>query len=166
MTTQTPTDEDKKKKLTETEQLKLNTRIEKAKQQAEEIGKFLIVRNRMVMHFRAKALKVMFAGLLMLAVSIVGDIVGWMWLEVIGWVLWLASLFGFVICDSISTRAQGEFDGAWEMLVLLGHAEDDEPKPPKKRKRVKKKSMFARPKEFWERMTKSKEAYSHRGIMN
>lgn len=147
------------KKLTETEQLELNTKIQKAKEQAEEIKKFLIIRNKMMVDFGLKAMYSMLISLACLAVSIVGSIKGWVWLDIVGHILWVLFFLGHFFMLNLKDRAQGEFDGAWAMLVILGHVVDDEPKGGKRKRKVKKRSMFARPKEFFERMNKSKEAY-------
>lgn len=151
--------EDGEKKLTETEQLKHNTRVAKAKQQAEDVSFFLLTRLRIMEQITKRSMQAIFISLGCLAVSIVGSVKGWGAVDLIGHVLWLVFFIGHLVCENIKSRAQGEFDGAWEMLCILGHAERDD-EPPKGRKRkLKKRSMFARPKEFFERITKGKEAY-------
>lgn len=148
--------------MTEMEQLEMNAKIEKAKQQSKEILDFLMTRNLIMKEMSRHSSRALLYEIIFLALSLLTAALNMDLLHFIAFTGWMITIIvRVVVFDNLKTRAKGEFDGAWEVLAILGHvSKDDEPGDKvKKKKRVF--SPFKRFKELFERLnSKNKqEAY-------
>ena len=155
--------EERQKGMTETERLKMNTEVQSALEKAEEIHKFLKVRMLMRRSMNKWSWRLLGVSLLCLLASIIFDFNDYDTTSLVFNGLWLLFFIAHLFTETLKARAEGQLDGAFEMMRLLGHLEDEDCDcdncKPKGKKRRKAKSWLARPKEFFERVTKSKEAY-------
>lgn len=145
--------------MSEMKQLEENTKVQKAKETAEELEAYIQSINRSIEVRSEKYFKHQFYEIGAVFLWIGSNFTGNEWIFIAGWFLWIIM---FSRGKALSERLEkkfSEFDGAIETLCILGYIDRDELNKRKRKQKRLRVSPFSRFKEFFERLGKSKEAY-------
>lgn len=150
--------------MSEMEDLKRNTEIEKQKQTRDDLVSYLHeldieILDRMRWHMRARNLEfivllIHFGSMMILALqgALYSD---FGWISDISFTLWLITALRSSVIHTQQIGAMREQVGIFKTLKILGMLKDDD-HTPRKRVKVKKWNPFSRYQEFWERVTEGK----------